>query len=247
MLAFDLMTRLVSPYQFNPLDFNPLRDVLEQSIDFKRLRRDCQIDLYIAATDIATGKPRIFRNRELTVDCLLASACLPHLHRAVKIGRRHYWDGGFSANPPLLPLVEAGTAEDTLIVQLDAAVMAKVPTDARAIIARVNHLTFSGPLKHEVETIERLRGLAADGGVLGGPLGRALGGARRRRIHRHRFHHIAAGPPTRKLGAGSRLNPDWALLCRLRDMGRGAAEAWLRQNADALGRRSTVDLAAKFL
>ena len=239
VLWFDLMTRLVSPYQFNPLDFNPLREVLEQRIDFKRLRRDSPIELFIAATDVATGKPRIFRNGELSAECLLASACLPQLHRAVKVGRRHYWDGGFSCNPAILPLIEHGTAGDTLIVQLDPAINAKVPTNARAIIARVNHLTFSAPLKREIETIEHLRGLAREGWP--------LVGARRRRIHRHRFHHIEAGPQVRKLGPGSRLSPEWPVLCKLRDLGRTAAQTWLNQNLEGLGRHSTVDLAAKFL
>ena len=136
MALFDLMTRVISPYQLNPLDFNPLREVLEQSIDFKRLRRHSPIQLHIAATDVATGKPRVFRNAELSAQCLLASACLPQLHRAVKVGRRHYWDGGFSANPAILPLVEGGVAEDTLIVQLDPPDEHKVPTNAHAIVAR---------------------------------------------------------------------------------------------------------------
>ena len=239
MVLFDLMTRLFSPYQLNPLDFNPLREVLERSIDFRRLRRNAPIALYIAATDVATGKPRVFRDSELSVDILLASACLPQLHRAVKVGRRHYWDGGFSANPAILPLVEAGLAEDTLIVQLDPAINAKVPKNARAIIARVNHLTFGAPLQREIETIARLREVAGEGW--------ALGSRRRRRIRRHRFHHIAAGPAVRKLGSGSRLTPEWQVLCRLRDMGRASAQAWLNQNHDALGARSTVDLAARFL
>ncbi len=243
MVLFDLMTRLVSPYQFNPLDFNPLREVLEQSIDFKRLRRDCPVELHIAATDVATGKPKIFRTAELTVDCLLASACLPQLHKAVKIGRRHYWDGGYSANPPILPLVETGAAEDTLIVQLDPAIEAEVPTDARAIIARVSRLTFGAPLQREIQAIERLRALAAEGWTLD----LTLGGSRRRRIRAHRFHHIGTGRPVRKLGAGSRLTPNWPMLCRLRDLGRSAAETWLRQHFDALGTRSSVDLTAKFL
>ena len=239
MVLFDLMTRLFSPYQFNPLDFNPLREVLEQSIDFRRLRRDSPVALYIAATDVATGKPRIFRDAELSVDCLLASACMPQLHRAVKVGRRHYWDGGFSANPAILPLVEDGLAEDTLIVQLDPAINAKVPKNARAIIARINHLTFGAPLQREIEAIEHLRAVAGEGW--------AFGSARRRRLRRHRFHHIAAGAAVRKLGPGSRLTPEWQVLCRLRDMGRAAAQAWLNQNHEAIGRRSTVDLTAKFL
>ena len=243
MVMFDLMTRLVSPYQFNPLDFNPLRDVLEQSIDFKRLRDECPIELHIAATDVATGKPKIFGTAELTADCLLASACLPQLHKAVKIGRRHYWDGGYSANPAILPLVDTGAAEDTLIVQLDPAVVAQVPTDAPAIISRVSRLTFGAPLQREIEAIERLRDLAVQGWTL--DLG--SGGDRRRRIRAHRFHHIGAGRRVRHMGADSRMTPNWPMLCRLRDLGRNAAETWLRQNFDALGRRSSVDLTAEFL
>jgi NTE family protein len=239
VILFDLMTRLVSPYQFNPLDFNPLRDVLEEIIDFKRLRQRGTVDLHIAATDVATGKPRIFRTNEISADAVLASACLPQLHKAVKVGRRHYWDGGFSANPPILPLVETGQAADTLIVQIDPSSEPDVPTNARAIIARVNRLTFNQPLRREVETIEHLRALAADGWVVGGTL--------RKRIGRHRFHHIEAGDLSRELGHSSRLSPEWDLLCRLRDMGRAAAEAWLKRNLGAVGDRSTVDLAAKFL
>ena len=247
MVLFDLMTRLFSPYQLNPLDFNPLREVLEQSIDFRRLRRHSPVALYIAATDVATGKPRIFRDSELSVDCLLASACLPQLHRAVKVGRRHYWDGGFSANPAILPLLEDGLAEDTLIVQLDPAVTAKVPKNARAIIARINHMTFGAPLQREIEAIEQLRALARDGWGGRWAWGWSWGSARRRRLRRHRFHHIAAGAAVRKLGPGSRLTPEWQVLCRLRDLGRAAAQTWLNQNAESLGRRSSVDLAAKFL
>ncbi len=242
LVMFDLMTRLVSPYQFNPLDFNPLREVLEQNIDFKRLRRGCPIELYIAATEVASGKPRIFRTSELSVECLLASACLPQVHKAVKIGKRHYWDGGFSANPAIMPLVETGAAEDTLIVQLDPARETQVPSDARAIIARVNRMTFAGPLRREIEAIEHLRGLYADGWNLN--LG---GGARRRRLRGHRFHHIDGGRAIRKMGAGSSMTPEWPVLCRLRDLGRHAAETWLRQHFEALGARSSVDLAAKFL
>lgn len=239
VLIFDLMTRLVSPYQFNPLDFNPLRDVLARCVDFKRLRRRSPIDLHIAATDVATGKRRIFETGQVTLEAVLASACLPQLHKAVKIGRRHYWDGGFTANPPILPLVQSSRAGDTVIVQLDPAREADLPTNARAIIARINRITFNAALRREVELIEHLRALASEGFALGGPL--------RRRIRRHRFHHIEAGNLDRAFGHSSRLHPDWDLLCHLRDLGRSTAESWLRRHYSAIGRRSTVDLAAKFL
>ena len=238
VVVLDLLTRLLSPYQLNPLDFNPLREVLEETVNFRRLREKSPIAVFIAATDVATGERRIFDTGELSVDAVLASACLPHLHKAVKVGRRHYWDGGYSANPPILPLVDAGRAPDTLIVQLDPSREPEVPTTARAIIARINRITFNAPLRREVELIERLRDLAGDGFTVGG---------HSRRLRRHRFHHIEARNLSRDLGSASKLHPDWGMLCRLRDRGRTAADAWLRRNLSAVGDRSTVDLAAKFL
>lgn len=239
LVLLDLMTRLVSPYQFNPLDFNPLRDVLAATVDFQRLRRESPVELYIAATDVANGRLRIFRTREISLDAVLASACLPHLHKAVKVGRRYYWDGGYTANPPILPLVRAGAARDTLIVQTETTHDPKVPTSAPAIIARLNRLTFSGPLRREIELIEQIRGVAGDG--------IALGGALRRQVRAHRFHHIGAGDLSRELGSGAHLHPDRALIEKLRERGRAAAEAWLRRRLPDIGRRSSVDLAAKFL
>lgn len=239
LMWLDLMTRMVSPYQFNPLDFNPLREVLLGAVDFKRLRQESPIALHIAATEVASGKVRIFETREISVEAVLASACLPQLHQAVKIGRNHYWDGGYSANPPLLPLLRAGRAEDTLIVQIDPTKDPELPTSAPAIIARLNRIAFNGPLRREVEMIEQIRHVASEGFAVGGTL--------RRRVKAHRFHHIAAGDLSRDQGRGSRLNPDLKMLYRLRDRGRTAADAWLKRHYHAIGRDSTVDLAARFL
>ena len=239
LMMLDLLTRMVSPYQFNPLDFNPLREVLLGTVDFKRLRRSSPIALHIAATEVASGKVRIFETREISVEAVLASACLPQLHQAVKIGRNHYWDGGYSANPPLLPLLRAGRAEDTLIVQIDPTTDRELPTSAQAIIARLNRMAFNGPLRREVELIVHIRHVASEGFAIGGTL--------RRRVKGHRFHHIAAGDLSRDLGGASRLNPDMKLLYRLRDRGRAAADIWLKRHYQAVGRESTVDLAAQFL
>jgi NTE family protein len=239
IVALDLFTRLVSPYQFNPLDFNPLREVLRSAVDFKRLRRESPVSLHIAATEVASGRVRIFETDEVSVDVVLASACLPHLHQAVKIGRNHYWDGGYSANPPLLPLLRSGRAEDTLIVQIDPAKDPDLPTNAQAIIARLNRIAFNGPLHREVEMIEQIRRVASDGFAVGGTL--------RRRVKTHRFHHIAAGNLTSDLGGASRLHPDLQLLHQLRERGQAAAVTWLNRNFSAIGRDSTVDLAARFL
>lgn len=237
--TLDLMTRVFSPYDLNPLDVDPLRDVLAQSIDFKALRREGAPELYIAATEVATGSARIFTSSEISLNVVLASACLPMLRKAVKIGRHHYWDGGFSANPPLLPLVRASGAEDTLLVLLTPLREPELPTKAQDIIGQVNNITFNQPLRREIELIEQGRGRA------GGGLG--LAGRESRSLRRHRFHLIDATKHTRGLGQASKLSVDWEMLCYLRDGGRKAASRWLRQNLSDVGRRGGVDLFARFL
>jgi NTE family protein len=234
-----IATRMVSPYQFNPFDVDPLRHVLTATIDFEALRRHSPLHLYVAATDVADGKARLFATAELSREVLLASACLPQLRQAVRIGDRHYWDGGYSANPPVLPLVFERRAADTLIVLVDSTEQAQVPTSASEIARRLGSLAFNAPLRREVELIERWRAIAGEG--------LTLGGRRQRRLRRHRFHLIEAGAATADLAPASKLYPVWPLLEKLRDLGRAAAAAWLDLNAGALGARSTVDLAARFL
>jgi NTE family protein len=235
----DLMTRLYSPNQFNPLGISPLRELLTRYIDFAAIAEECPVTLWLAATDVATGQARLFGTKEVTLDVVVASTSLPHLHQAVQIEERYYWDGGFSANPPLVPLVEGSDVDDTLIVQVNPDNDLAVPTSAAEIAARVNRLTFNAPLRQEVALIERCRALATDG--------LAFGGALRRRYLEHRFHLIAGASATLPLGEASKLTPTWGLVMRLRDAGRAAASEWLERYYESLGRRATVDLAAKFL
>jgi NTE family protein len=160
------------------------------------------------------------------------------LHKAVRIEGRNYWDGGYSANPPLLPLVFERQAADTLIVLVDPLHEPKLPTSATAIARRIGHLTFTAPLRREAEFIRESRALSAEGF--------ALGGRRRRRLKHHRFHAIDGGDATRRLDAESRLFPDRRMLERLRDSGRAVAQAWLGRHYAALGDRSTIDLSDLF-
>jgi NTE family protein len=231
--------RVISPYQFNPFDYDPLRDILTRTIDFAGLQRHCPVHLHIAATDVADGKARIFTGPEITRDVVLASTCLPHLRQAIRIGERHYWDGGYSANPPILPLVLDREAADTLIVLVDSSAEPHVPTSASAITRRVGRLAFHAPLRREIEFVERWRELAGDGFT--------LGSRRLKRLRRHRFHLIEAGDATVGLDPVSKLVPERSMLENLRDAGRVAAQAWVDRYTGALGTRSTVDLAARFL
>jgi len=233
-LMLDVISRIYSPYDLDIFDFDPLRDLLTDLIDFKRLRKQKDVAVIVAATDIATGQARYFRNGELSVDAVLASACLPTLRKAVKIGRNYYWDGGFSSNPPLLPLVQDCKSQDTLLIKLNPTRKTAVPVKAQEIAARANHLTFSQPLRSEIETIEALRRL----GRLSGLFAPADG----RRVIRHRFHMIDAGGLTKDLAHTTKLTPDWELLRHLHDRGRRHAGRWLRDESAAVGKRATLDL-----
>jgi NTE family protein len=235
----DLVTRLYSPSQFNPLDINPLRDLLARHVDFTAIAETRPVALWIAATDVATGQARLFATHEVSLDVVVASASMPHLHQAVQIEDRYYWDGGFSANPPLIPLVESSISDDTLIVQVNPDNDLAVPTTAAEISARVNRMTFNAPLRQDVALIDRCRTLAGEG--------LAFGGALRRRYLDHRFHLIAGAATTLPLGEASKLMPSWGIVMKLKDAGRAVASDWLERHFDDIGRRATVDLAAKFL
>ena len=184
----------------------------------------------VPATDVATGKARIFTEDEISADAILASVCLPHLYKAVEIEGRHYWDGGLSANPPIFHLVEQSHAGDTLIVQINPETDPVVPRDVDSIAQRVNRLTFNASFRREIELVERCRAAATEGA-----------------LHDHRFHLIEAGEVTGPLGEASKLRPDGKMIATLHQAGRAAAERWLAESFAGVGTRSTTDLKAKFL
>jgi NTE family protein len=220
IVGFDLFTRILSPYQFNPLDMNPLRDLLTECIDFERLQRNRRIRLFLAATDVETGRARTFGTREVTADTVLASATLPWLHHAVAIGDRHYWDGGFTANPPIMPLLEETDVRDVLLVRLDNGETDSVPLTARAIHARLNQIMFTAPLNRDLDQLADLRRLAQEG---------ALRGSLARRLAALRFHVVEGGDILRPYGQSSKLNPERGFLRDLCARGRERGIAWLNE------------------
>jgi NTE family protein len=228
-LAFDLLSRLLSPYDLNPSGVNPLRRILNETIDFERLAHS-QIKLFVTATNVATGHGRVFRNRDLTADALLASACLPTLFQAIEIDGEAYWDGGFAGNPTITPLVRECDSQDTIIVQVNPVERKGTPRSAIDIINRLNEVSFNSALVKELRMIALLRE-AADPG-------RAEGA----RWANMRIHCIATGLMA-ELSASSKLIAEWDFLCMLRDEGRRCAELFLERHAGDLGRRSSFDLA----
>jgi len=237
--ALAQMASLFSPYDFNPLGFDPFRKLLEDHIDFARLRTTSGPQLLIAATDVSTGRPRLFRRREITVEAVLASACLPTLHHAVSIDGQAYWDGGFSANPDLLTLGRESPVADTLIVKLSALDRDGVPTSAREIAGRINQITFMQPMLRDIEVIETVRRLNSRWTRLNSPADA--------RLARHRFHLIEAGRFTSSLPPESKGKPDIELLTYLHGAGRSETEKWLARHGGSIGWKSTVDLARHFL
>ena len=230
---------LWSPYEFNPMGFDPLRRLLSESLDFEKLRKSSPVELLIAATEVATGRARLFRRKEITVEAVMASACLPTLHHAVEIDGAAYWDGGFSANPDLKTLAMESPVEDTLIVQLNPLVKNDLPMGVREISLHANRLTFNAPLIRDVEIIETVRECSRS--WLGGARGRTA------RLATHRFHLIEAGRHTSALSPDSTMKPDWKLLSYLHGAGRDETEKWLSRHRARVGRKSTVNLKAHFL
>ncbi|MEO1793393.1 MAG: patatin-like phospholipase family protein [Pseudomonadota bacterium] len=228
------VTSSLSPYDFNPMGFDPLKRILTKHIDFDAIRASSACELIIAATDIETGRARLFRKHEITADAVIASACLPTLHHAVVINGRAYWDGGFSANPDLMTVAGESPARDTLIVQLNPIREPRIPKVPRAISDRTDTIAFNQPLLRDIDEIIRIQ--SASSGWLNGA-GGAIG-----RIQSHRFHLIAAGRHTERLGADSKLKPDRGVLRYLFEAGRGEAHRFLDEHGDLIGRRSSVDL-----
>jgi NTE family protein len=227
-IAIDLMSRVLSPYDLNPMGLHPLRSILTESIDFDRLTRS-PIKLFITATNVRTGRGRIFRNSEITADVLLASACLPTMFRAIEIDGDEYWDGGFAGNPTITPLIRESDAHDTILVQINPRERADRPRSAGEILDRLNEISFNSPLMKELRMIALLR-QAADPG--------AGEGARWAQMRTHRIMTDMLA----QCGASSKLNAEWDFVTMLRTEGRRAASEFLAASADDLGRRSTADL-----
>jgi NTE family protein len=227
-VAMDLASRVASPYDFTPLVTNPLEQILRDHIDFDRLR-EAPIKLFVTATNVRTGRGRVFRNADVTPDVLMASACLPTLFRAIEIDGDAYWDGGYSGNPSLAPLVRECESHDTIIVQINPIERPGTPRSAREIHNRLNEIAFNSTLVKELRAAALLRRVA-DPGTGEGQL-----------LAKMRMHRIASDVML-DLGYSSKLLAEWSFFLMLRDSGRAAASQFLEQHGADLGVRSTLDI-----
>jgi NTE family protein len=234
-LLFEVVSRFLSPYQLNPFNYNPLRHLIGRVVDFERLRQGSAIKLFLSATNVRTGKVKVFTDKEITADCVLASACLPFLYQAVEVDGEHYWDGGYMGNPALFPLIYSCQSRDILVVHINPMERPDVPTTARDIMNRVDEISFNSSLMREMRAVAFVTKLIDDGKLGKGDAKRML------------IHSICADDVMRCLGVASKLNAYGEFLRHLHALGRERAQVWIERHLDDLGARSTVDIRAAYL
>jgi NTE family protein len=236
--AMESFTRMVSPYQFNPLNLNPLRDLLAACVDFEALHHCGEVKLFLCATNVRSGKVRIFDNASMSVDAVMASACLPHLFQAVQIDGEHYWDGGYMGNPVLYPLFYQTDTRDVVVVMVNQIRRETVPTTPVEIADRVDEISFNSSLMREMRAVEFVSRQLTEGW---------LKPEYARRMRKVLVHLIRADAVMGTLAAATKISTDARFLTGLRDRGRACADEWLRDHHADLGRRSSIDLRREFL
>jgi NTE family protein len=235
-VIMELISHMMSPYQFNPMNFNPLRDVLEKAVNFEVLRsKDCPVKLFLSATNVRTSKIKIFKPEEINVSAVMASACLPFMFQAVEIDGEAYWDGGYMGNPALYPLIYDCQSADIVIVHINPIHREKLPQTATEILNRINEISFNSSLMREMRAVHFVTNLIEQHRITDTSI-------------RHMFvHSIMDEKLMANLGVASKMNADWDFLTYLRDAGYQRAGEWLEQNFAKLGVESSADIAAEFL
>jgi NTE family protein len=235
---WDLMGRMFSPYDLNPFHFDPLRDVLAEAIDFTALQACRDLKLFISATSVRTGKIRVFKQHEVTIEALLASACLPAAFQAIEIDGEPFWDGGYMGNPAIFPLIYECDSRDVVLVQINPLVREGTPRSAAEIADRLNEITFNSALRGELRAIAFVIDLIDSDHVHGKGLDRL------KKMH---IHIIGDEEHLKNLGAASKFNADFDFLLALKELGRTRAAAWLEATYGFLGHRSSIDIRQMFL
>lgn len=234
--AMNLLTRVLSPYQFNPANLNPLREIIEQSIDFEVLKRpDCPVKLFLSATNVRTGKVKVFAGEEISAAAVLASACIPTVFQAVEIDGEAYWDGGYMGNPALFPLIYNCKAPDIVIVHINPLIRKEVPRTADEISNRIDEISFNSSLMREMRAVSFVTRLVTQHRIVGEELPHVL------------IHSIADDAFMESLSSTSKSNADWCFLTYLRDQGRKCAGDWLAKNFVKIGLESSVNIDTVYL
>ena len=235
-LWFNAVSQFMSPYNFNPFNYNPLRDILNEVVDFEELHLYNKKKLFICATNVKTNRAKIFTNKDISVDSVLASACLPFLFQAVEIGGEYYWDGGYMGNPPIFPLITNTSIHDVLLVKINSININSVPTTARDIADRVNEISFNSSLINEMKLIHYRNELLRNGILETDD-----------KANREIFVHTISGyDALSQLSYSSKMNTSWEFLLSLKEKGREIADKWLQKDFKEVGLKSTFDVEEHF-
>jgi NTE family protein len=229
----DMISRFLSPYQLNPMDANPMRDLLNEVVDFERVQKQDLVEVFLCATTVRTGKVKIFSKKEITANHVLASACLPFVMRAPEIDGEIYWDGGFMGNPAIFPVIYGCKSCDVVMIHLTPMVRTDFPTDSRSILNRMQEISFNSSLMREMRAIAFVTQLIDEGKMSGGK--------------RMFMHLIEAEDIIGDLSGSSKMNASWKFLTYLFDIGRERADAWIAANLDRVGKESTVNIQERWL
>lgn len=234
----DSLSRSISPYQFNHLNVNPLRDIVADMVDFEELKLDRNTKLFLTTTNVRTGRVRVFNNKEISIDVVMASACLPYLFQSVKINDDYYWDGGYSGNPAIFPLFYNNNTRDVLIIHINPMERSELPITSSEIGNRINEITFNASLLHEFRAISFVKKLINKGWIKD---------EFKHKLKDMYIHSIRADEALHGFDVTSKFDTHWYFLTYLRDLGRVQAKKWLDLNFDSVGKESTVDLEKDFL
>jgi NTE family protein len=234
-IMLDTLSRVWSPYQMNPANYHPLRDILNEQIDFDTLSRSDKVRLFVCASNVLTNRLHVFDLRDISVDAVVASGCSPSAFQAVKINGEYFWDGGYMGNPPIFPIIYNCTSTDVLLIMVNPIHIEQVPQTAQAILDRVNTLSFNSSLMREMRAINFVNRLVEGGFDDGG------------RLKKMRIHCVDAEDEMSNLGVSSKLNVDREFLGWLFDLGRKRADAFLRDHFDKIGKDSSTSIEQRFL
>lgn len=237
-MMMDMWQRMFSPYQFNPMNYNPLRDILEKMVDVETIRRSESIKIFVCATNVETGKPRIFECQEFTLDALLASSCLPFTFQAVHVEKTPYWDGGYVGNPSIFPLIYQCKTPDIVLIQINPLNRPGTPQTPAEIINRLNEISFNASLIGEMRAIAFVQYLVEQD---------HLKGEEAARLKKINMHVVCAEKAMNEFGAASKTNSHTDFLLHLKELGRRTADTWLKDNWNAIGQRSSIDIRKTFL
>ena len=234
-ILMDTLSRVLSPYQMNPTNYHPLRDILSRQIDFEALRRSDKVKLFICASNVLTNRLHVFEGPDMTIDTVLASGCIPSVFQAIEIDGEHYWDGGYMGNPPFFPIIYNCSSSDVVLIMVNPIQIKQVPQTAQAILDRINTLSFNSSLMREMRAVNFINHLVDSGFNEGGRLKKIL------------IHCIDAEDEMSNLGVSSKLNVGREFLRWLFELGRKQADDFLRDHFDKIGAELSTAIEQRFL